>query len=465
MKGNERINAGAVIQAYLNAGITELPTSMQINNYVSNKKRTLEISGDFNFVDMENMVREIKETESEVVEFKYRIDEENPSKTDWEIIITCKQMLDDQRNQKHGNIDSTFKLIFGGFPVMVWGYSDINRHIHPTGVAIISSETIETYKWLFEFLKSNRFCNGEWIPAEFVADNAQCITTALREVFPEVHRRNCIAHIIRHIFDVKFGEYGIDKQTDGERIKNEILELANHAFENHFDIAGAALIAKWKASDHEGIVQFADYFDREYIQKNKFWYAANGQGIRQNNGMEGSNKWIKRDFINRRLPLMEAIAALKKWLYVCAHKNYGNPAISVKTNEWIAAHDLKSVTKVIFSGGTWYVRRSKSEWDETDYRDYLEYYTDLDNVLDAGDVELFQKNIVVVTRSTLYENEFTCNCPIGALRTRCKHVLLIQVFCNHREWPNMPALRQTINGTARTRPGRPRKHTQALSRI
>ena len=80
-------------------------------------------------------------------------------------------------------------------------------------------------------------------------------------------------------------------------------------------------------------------------------------------------------------------------------------------------------------------------------------------------IELFQKNIVAVTRLSLYENEFTCNCPIGALRIRCKHVLLIQILCNHRQWPNMPALRQTINGTARARPGRPRKHTQALSRI
>jgi hypothetical protein len=84
--------------------------------------------------------------------------------------------------------------------------------------------------------------------------------------------------------------------------------------------------------------------------------------------------------------------------------------------------------------------------------------------LDAEDIKLFQHNIAAVTRSNLYENEFTCNCPIGALRIRCKHVLLIQVFCNHREWPNMPALRQTINGTARNRPGRPKNHAPALSR-
>uniref|UniRef100_A0A914Q8Y3 SWIM-type domain-containing protein n=1 Tax=Panagrolaimus davidi TaxID=227884 RepID=A0A914Q8Y3_9BILA len=120
--------------------------------------------------------------------------------------------------------------------------------------------------------------------------------------------------------------------------------------------------------------------------------------------------------------------------------------------------------KFFFYGGTWDLRRSKSEWNDADYRDYLEYYGDENNDLDAEDIKLFQQNIAAVTRSILYDNEFTCNCPIGALRMRCKHVLLIQIICNHRQWPNMPALRQTINATARNRQGRPRNHAPALSR-
>uniref|UniRef100_A0A914Q1F5 FLYWCH-type domain-containing protein n=1 Tax=Panagrolaimus davidi TaxID=227884 RepID=A0A914Q1F5_9BILA len=44
MSGNERVNANAVIQAFLNAGIKKLPTSVQINNYVSHKKRTLKLT-------------------------------------------------------------------------------------------------------------------------------------------------------------------------------------------------------------------------------------------------------------------------------------------------------------------------------------------------------------------------------------------------------------------------------------
>uniref|UniRef100_A0A914NYX3 Uncharacterized protein n=1 Tax=Panagrolaimus davidi TaxID=227884 RepID=A0A914NYX3_9BILA len=127
ISGNEKVNAGAVIQAFLNAGIKKLPTSKQINNYVCNKKRTLELTGEFNFVDVENMVTDIKEDESELVESKYKINEDDPKKTEWEMILTCKKLLDEQRSQKHCNFDSTFKLIFGGFPVMVWGYSDINR--------------------------------------------------------------------------------------------------------------------------------------------------------------------------------------------------------------------------------------------------------------------------------------------------------------------------------------------------
>uniref|UniRef100_A0A914QF89 Uncharacterized protein n=1 Tax=Panagrolaimus davidi TaxID=227884 RepID=A0A914QF89_9BILA len=46
--------------------------------------------------------------------------------------------------------------------------------------------------------------------------------------------------------------------------------------------------------------------------------------------------------------------------------------------------------------------------------------------------------------------------------TKISKIMLI--ICNHRQWPNMPALRQTINGTARNRQGRPRNHATALSR-
>uniref|UniRef100_A0A914XWR8 MULE transposase domain-containing protein n=1 Tax=Panagrolaimus superbus TaxID=310955 RepID=A0A914XWR8_9BILA len=151
------------------------------------------------------MVTDMEEEQSQLVQFKCEINEEDPSKTHFAMIMTCKKLMDEQRSQKHINIDGTWKLIYKNFPVIVWGYSDINRHVHPTGVAIVSSETAQVFKWIFEFLKPFQLGDDdeEWIPLEVVADNSRAITAAINEVLLDVERRNCFAHLCMNV-DKKF---------------------------------------------------------------------------------------------------------------------------------------------------------------------------------------------------------------------------------------------------------------------
>uniref|UniRef100_A0A914XUQ7 Transposase n=1 Tax=Panagrolaimus superbus TaxID=310955 RepID=A0A914XUQ7_9BILA len=83
--------------------------------------------------------------------------------------------------------------------------------------------------------------------------------------------------------------------------------------------------------------------------------------------MEATNKWIKRDFIDRRLSLTQAIVNLKLWLFKCVTKNYGNQDVRVSDKEWITAHDLKRITKVNYLNGNYFIRRSKSELDNDEF--------------------------------------------------------------------------------------------------
>jgi hypothetical protein len=82
---------------------------------------------------------------------------------------------------------------------------------------------------------------------------------------------------------------------------------------------------------------------------------------------------------------------------------FGEFGIEKPDGEIIKYAILGLANHAFFSGDTWYVRRSKSRWNDVDCRDYLEYYNDRDNDLDDADIELFQENIVAVTRSILYE--------------------------------------------------------------
>uniref|UniRef100_A0A914ZER5 SWIM-type domain-containing protein n=1 Tax=Panagrolaimus superbus TaxID=310955 RepID=A0A914ZER5_9BILA len=103
------------------------------------------------------------------------------------------------------------------------------------------------------------------------------------------------------------------------------------------------------------------------------------------------------------------------------------------------------------------LQKSKSELDNDEFDNLIRK-----DGYSAADVKLFQENVAVVGLSTIFENKFTCNCPIGARRILCKHVILIEVYRNQRQWPRMETIRQQIGDCARNRPGRPRNRGPAL---
>uniref|UniRef100_A0A914NZS7 Uncharacterized protein n=1 Tax=Panagrolaimus davidi TaxID=227884 RepID=A0A914NZS7_9BILA len=119
----------------MNEGIRKLPTSKQVENRVAYvKKNLIPNCGNLSFDELQKLVQNILNDEPNFMEFKYIIDEENPSKTDFAMIFTCESLLNKQRDQNHAMIDGTYKLIYKGFIVLVFGYSDVNRHVHPTGM-------------------------------------------------------------------------------------------------------------------------------------------------------------------------------------------------------------------------------------------------------------------------------------------------------------------------------------------
>jgi hypothetical protein len=130
--GNEAFNPEACLQAFRNQNMRVLPTNLQVKNYIAYRKKVLiPNGGNINFLDLERMVEELCD-DPKIVDFKYLLNAD-PSKTQFSIIITCKSLMDGLREQKHGQIDGTFKLITKNFVVILFGYSDVNRHFHCTG--------------------------------------------------------------------------------------------------------------------------------------------------------------------------------------------------------------------------------------------------------------------------------------------------------------------------------------------
>uniref|UniRef100_A0A914Q2U0 SWIM-type domain-containing protein n=1 Tax=Panagrolaimus davidi TaxID=227884 RepID=A0A914Q2U0_9BILA len=83
---------------------------------------------------------------------------------------------------------------------------------------------------------------------------------------------------------------------------------------------------------------------------------------------------------------------------------------------------------------------------------------------DASVIQKFQSNVVIVSKSDIFNDVLTCNCPKGAQRFLCKHVIVVECHLKRRKFTSIEARRQTLSSTGRNRPGAPKKHTPALQR-
>ena len=88
-------------------------------------------------------------------------------------------------------------LIWQGFPVLVIGSSDRDKKFHPLGMAVTTSEAEEDFEFIFKALQGIR--GDAYKPDVLIADCCDAISNASVQVFGEIIRVHCWAHVIRNI--------------------------------------------------------------------------------------------------------------------------------------------------------------------------------------------------------------------------------------------------------------------------
>ncbi|RNA21679.1 hypothetical protein BpHYR1_049475 [Brachionus plicatilis] len=66
------------------------------------------------------------------------------------IFITTKRLISNADKTKNLTVNATYKLIWQGFPVLMIGTTDRQRHFHPFGICISTNETGDDFRFLFE---------------------------------------------------------------------------------------------------------------------------------------------------------------------------------------------------------------------------------------------------------------------------------------------------------------------------
>ncbi|RVD90521.1 putative Zinc finger protein [Tubulinosema ratisbonensis] len=208
--------------------------------------------------------------------------------------ITSKKLLYYFSIVKNLHIDATYKINIYSFPVIILGFSDLNKRFICCGVVIAENENTDTYLWIFEcikeFLETHKL---KFTVNNIIADNSEQISAAVRLFDPNIKRTNCWAHVYRLINRTINGCNDIIKNE----FKKEILSLQCFSSQKLFNQGIKLLLLKY--SQFTSTKQFIEEFNKKYVGKNSNWYEAfDIWSPSTNNSLERFNLRIKESYIN-----------------------------------------------------------------------------------------------------------------------------------------------------------------------
>lgn len=188
---------------------------------------------------------------------------------------------------------------------MVVGVTDLDRHLHPSGVSVCTDEKTEDFQFVFQSLSSgiHRVTGQSFLPTTLVADAAEAIHNGFTNVFGLLLIIMCWAHVKR----------AINKRYKGNRnivaILSDLDLLQSAPSIDSFQIALQLFFEKWKEEE-----EFISYFKEQWVDHNSNWFEGAQQLTpKTDNALEGKNKWIKDShFMRERPPLPEFLESLVK---------------------------------------------------------------------------------------------------------------------------------------------------------
>lgn len=117
-------------------------------------------------------------------------------------LATTKRLLTYATMSQHIAIDATYKLIWQGYPVFVFGTTDYNKAFHPYGISVCLNEKFEDFEFIFKTIQicCLKVFNFNYQPSILLADGSDAITKGFESVFGSCNKRiMCWAHVIRNI--------------------------------------------------------------------------------------------------------------------------------------------------------------------------------------------------------------------------------------------------------------------------
>lgn len=364
------------------------------------------------------------------------------------------------RSTERVSADSTYKLIWEGFPLSPVGTTDHDRHFHLYGTLLSKDEKTEDYEFAFRSIKSavQTIHGHEMKPSVLISDASGAIHNAAKTVFgPNIFIRMCWFHMKKAL------RLYLAQTVNGKATHNVILSdvstLQLSQTPEIFARASKLFLQKYKKHD-----VFCKYFQKVWLKEHRNWYegCTSIPSPSTNNALESWNSLIKREKTFRsRYPLNQFLDLFLGW-----HKEWSQEYTSgAKTVIEVPTVDLDLLT----NSYNW-ARLNKPLKSLTDDAGSKYYNISAGNEVKPVDWTLIEswttfdqfKTRAFIGWKIVWETNWrnvTCNCPVFLKNYICKHVVGIAIRKNLIAVPN--EAKNVPIGQKRKR-GRPAKSRKAL---
>lgn len=445
-----------------------LPTKNQVINIIDTYKKKKHGNPSITLTELEKFANDFKdmpENDDETFIVNFERSEPESDEKWFRILYSTKRLLRIATQSNRVHADGTYKLTIQGFPVLVVGVSDLDKHFHLSGLAICYGETTDDYRFLFESLKIGigLVCNENFDPDYVIGDAAAAITGGFVATFGTLFQRvYCFAHLMMNVDKRKYRS-----SENKQQIKNDIRKLKFSYNKRIFDIGCKLFLEKWKILEPE----FVMYFQNVYVEHNQNWYAGSVfQAPLTNNCLEAFNRSFK---VHQTHYKRQNLSVFKDSMLTFVHQrsleyvNYRAPyqeSLVIEDDLLLLGWQYASSQKTI-----------PSEKNE-----FYVYAGDNMEILTMDDVKLFQqesyanhhfdeflKGAFEIHKITYQEKGIDwknsrCTCAYYSLNYKCKHIVAIAFRLGLLETPDRILVQAEKPIAPKTPRGRPRKARPAL---
>ncbi len=367
------------------------------------------------------------------------------------LYISSKTNIEKLKHGKHFNIEFTYKIVTLDFPLLVFGFTDINRIFHLVCLCLARFEDENTVELCIKTTVELCKDNGIELKIEsLTSDYEKQFSNPFLKFNPNIILLKCWFHtsqLLKKKLDSKLDMY--------KPIMQDINFMQSLPTKILFKAYAKLFIKKY--SDFSCCQAFLDYFtkDGSFIDNCMWFEGASILAPSTNNSCEGFNSGLKRYFESKRQDIRSFIEEMHRFLI-----HFSSKEVSIKPHydkNWITnTHSVNLIKTVQYIDKIEYWFENNTDKENTTG---IPIITNKDIcmelLLNADGTTVFRQlfykySFVICNEPIRNITDIYCSCFAFVKRKGCIHVLKVLTVKNLTSFVNLPL-------TGPKKKGRPKK--------